>query len=259
KDFGGFAGKISYGNKQLGGKPLPMATIGKDGDAYLQRFQALEIPTDCVRLYAELYTASAWIMTDRDNNQITAFYPGAMCRAGELPIPEHSGITLAILAPNDKLATLRNAEKLVQLNIPFVFDPGQALPSFSAEELRTLIAQAHWIVVNDYEGQLLSEVTNWSLMEISQQVKSLVVTLGGDGCRVWEEGLITHIPAVKPPSVVDPTGCGDAWRGGFLYGLERGWDIHKSARLANRMGSYKVAQSGPQNYQINLAQVFQGL
>ncbi len=253
RDFGGCAGNIAYSLKLLGGEPQPMAMLGADGGEYLARLQQLGIDTQYVRRTDDAYTAQAMIMTDRDNNQITAFHPGAMMQAHTNSIGPDSRAQIGIIAPDGRDAMLQHAAQFVSAGIPFVFDPGQGLPMFDGEELRRFIAQASWIAVNDYEGKMLCDRTGWTLAEISQQVRGLIVTLGSEGCEVWERGGKTRVAPVKPAQVVDPTGCGDAWRGGLLYGLEKGWTLVRCAELGNRLGALKIAQRGPQNYQLDFA------
>ena len=250
RDFGGCAGNIAYSLKQLGGTPLPMATLGQDGADYLQRLQDLQIATDHVRLLDGTYTAQAMIMTDRDNNQITAFHPGAMMQAHITRIEAHPDVKLAIISPDGRDAMLQHAEQCHAAHIPFVFDPGQGLPMFDGAELARFIEQSTWVTVNDYEGKLLTERTGWSSAEISRRVDGLVVTLGAQGCEVWQDGEMTHVPPVQAVQVVDPTGCGDAWRGALLFGLEQGWSLTDCAALGNRVGALKIASRGPQNYSI---------
>lgn len=248
RDFGGCAGNIAYGLKMLGGEPLPMATLGSDGDEYFQRMEKLGISTEFVRRIDEAYTAQAMIMTDQDNNQITAFHPGAMTQAHVSKIVPREDIKLGIISPDGREAMLQHAEQMHSAGIPFVFDPGQGLPMFDAQELAEFVNLATWVAVNDYEGKMLCERTGWSLADISRRVQGLVVTLGGQGCALWIDGMETHVPPVKPTALVDPTGCGDAWRAALLYGLEKNWTLQKCAQLGNRMGALKIAQRGPQNY-----------
>ncbi len=250
RDFGGCAGNIAYSLKQLGGTPLPMATLGQDGAEYMQRLCDLGIATDHVRLLNDTYTAQAMIMTDRDNNQITAFHPGAMMQAHITRIEAHPEVKLAIISPDGRDAMLQHAEQCHAAHIPFVFDPGQGLPMFDGAELARFIEQSTWVTVNDYEGKLLSERTGWSSAEISRRVDGLIVTLGAQGCEVWQDGEMTHVPPVQATQVVDPTGCGDAWRGALLFGLEQGWSLAECAALGNRVGALKIASRGPQNYSI---------
>jgi adenosine kinase len=251
RDFGGCAGNIAYSLKALGGTPLPMATLGTDAADYLQRLKTLGISTEYVRQVEGSYTAQAMIMTDRDNNQITAFHPGAMMQAHTTKIEKRSDIKLAIISPDGRDAMVQHAEQLKAADIPFVFDPGQGLPMFDGADLNRFIDQATWVTVNDYEGKMLSDRTGLSHADISQRVQGLIVTLGVEGCEVWIDGEKTQVPPVKAAAVVDPTGCGDAWRGALLFGLEQGWSLPKCAALGNQVGSLKIAQRGPQNYTVN--------
>ncbi len=250
RDFGGCAGNIAYSLKLLGGSPLPMATVGSDGADYIARMKQLGISTEFVRQVEGTYTAQAMIMTDLDNNQITAFHPGAMMQAHVTRIEARPDIKLGIISPDGRDAMLQHAEQFKAAGIPFVFDPGQGLPMFDGKELGAFIDQATWVTVNDYEGKMLSERTGWSSAEISRRVKGLVVTLGGEGCEVWIDGEKTVVPPVKAQAVVDPTGCGDAWRGALLFGLEQGWSLAKCAELGNKVGAIKIANRGPQNYTL---------
>ena len=250
REFGGCAGNIAYSLQQLGAKALPVATVGSDGADYLARFEALGISTAHVVLQDYAYTAQAMIMTDRDNNQITAFHPGAMAMAHLNPLRPSADVTLGIISPDGRDAMLQHAEQFAVAQIPFVFDPGQGLPMFNGEELAHFVRLSRWVTVNDYEGRMLCDRTGWSLAELSRQVDGLVVTLGADGCDVWTDGTATRVPPVVPAAVVDPTGCGDAWRGALLFGLEQGWDLARCAALGNQVGALKIAQRGPQNYQL---------
>jgi adenosine kinase len=250
RDFGGCAGNIAYSLKLLGGTPLPMATLGTDGAGYLERLRSLGISTEFVRQLDDAYTAQAMIMTDLDNNQITAFHPGAMTQAHITRIQARSDIKLGIISPDGRDAMLQHAQQFHEAGIPFVFDPGQGLPMFDGKELAGFIDKATWVTVNDYEGKMLSERTGWDSAAISRRVQGLVVTLGAEGCEVWVNGEKTHVPPVKPQSVVDPTGCGDAWRGALLHGLEQGWPLARCAELGNQVGAAKIASKGPQNWSL---------
>src|ERR1035437_104758 len=252
RDFGGCAGNIAYGLKQLGGTPVPMATVGRDGGAYLERLTGQGISTEFVRTVDEAYTAQAMIITDRDNNQINGFHPGAMDFAHLTKIVARNDIKLGIVAPDGRDAMLQHGVQLAGAGIPFVFDPGQQLPRFDGAELRTFVEQASWVTVNDYEGKMLSDRTGWSCAEISRRVRGLIVTLGGEGSEVWVDAHRTLVPAVKAAALVDPTGCGDAYRGALLFGLEQGWPLARCAALGNRLGALKIAQHGPQNYSVDL-------
>jgi adenosine kinase len=251
RDFGGCAGNIAYSLRLLGGDPRPMAMLGSDGADYMARLAQLGIDTGLVGQVDDTYTAQAMIMTDRDNNQITAFHPGAMMQAHRNRVAAHADLRVGIIAPDGRDAMLQHAQQMVEVGIPFVFDPGQGLPMFQGEELRRFVEQASWVAVNDYEGKMLCERTGWTLAEISHKVRGLVVTLGAEGCEVWERGERVVVPPVEPAQVVDPTGCGDAWRGALLFGLERGWPLVRCAALGNRMGALKIAQRGPQNYVLD--------
>lgn len=251
RDFGGCAGNIAYSLNALGGTALPMATLGNDGAPYVERMRTLGIDTEFVRQLDDTYTAQAMIMSDVDNNQITAFHPGAMQQAHVTKVVAREDIKLGIVAPDGREAMLQHAEQFAAAGIPFVFDPGQGLPMFDGEALRHFVELASWVVVNDYEGKMLSQRTGWSLAEISQRVRGLVVTLASEGCEVWVNGEREHVPGVVATEVVEPTGCGDAWRGALLFGLEKGWSLAQCAALGNKVGAIKIAQRGPQNYEID--------
>ena len=255
RDFGGCAGNIAYSLKLLGGRPLPMATLGSDGAEYIERLKGQGISTEFVRQVQDTYTAQAMIMTDRDNNQITAFHPGAMTQAHRTRIAPRSDIRLGIVSPDGRAAMLEHAQQFKAAAIPFVFDPGQGLPMFDGAELTAFIDQATWVTVNDYEGKMLCDRTGLSNADISRRVQGLVVTLGAEGCEVWIGGEKAVVPPVKAKEVVDPTGCGDAWRGALLYGLEQGWDLPRCAALGNQVGAIKIASRGPQNYQLGALKV----
>lgn len=251
RDFGGCAGNIAYSLKLLGGEPIPMATLGQDGGVYLERLRNLGISTQWIQEVSTDYTAQAMIMTDKDNNQITAFHPGAMNQAHLNTITRADVANIAIIAPDGRDAMIEHAQQLHDLKIPFVFDPGQGLPMFNAQELKRFIEQASWATLNDYEAKLLEDKLGESLASISNQLNGLVVTLGGEGCDVWVQGQVSRVAPVAAQQVLDPTGCGDAWRGGLLFGLERGWSLERCASLGNHLGSLKIAHQGPQNYQLS--------
>jgi adenosine kinase len=254
REFGGCAGNIAYTLSQLGGTPLVMAAVGNDGAGYVERLQGWGLDTSLVRVVNDSYTAQAIIITDTDNNQITAFHPGAMQLAHETAVPPRDDIALAIVAPDGRDAMLQHAEQLAARRIPFVFDPGQGLPMFNGAELSRFVEQATWVAVNDYEGQMLSERMGSSLEQLSRShLRGVVVTLGAQGCDVWQQGRCTHVPGIAATAVVDPTGCGDALRGALLYGLERGWPLERCAALGNRVGALKIAQRGGQNHRIEAA------
>ena len=251
REFGGCAGNIAYSLKQLGGVPLPMATVGNDGTDYTARMQSQGISTEFVREVSDAYTAQAMIMTDRDNNQITAFHPGAMMQAHVTKISARQDIKIGIISPDGRDAMLQHAEQFSAARIPFVFDPGQGLPMFDGKELSHFVDLASWVTVNDYEAKLLSDRTGLSCDQLSRRVQGLIVTLGAKGCEVWIDGNKTIVPAVAATDVVDPTGCGDAFRGALLFGLEQGWALERCAALGNQVGAHKIAYRGGQNYTLD--------
>lgn len=250
REFGGCAGNIAYGLRQLGAQAVPLAAMGSDGQDYLERLDKLGVDTAHVQRVEDSYTAQAMIMTDLDNNQITAFHPGAMSSAHQNPVPSRSDIAVAIVAPDGRDAMLVHARQLHDAGIPFVFDPGQGLPMFNGEELRHFIELASWVAVNDYEAKMLTDRTGLSLKGIAEKVRGLVVTLGEQGCEVWEDGKKTLVPGVKATEVLDPTGCGDAFRAALLHGIEQGWPMQQCVELGNRMGALKIASRGGQNYSL---------
>ena len=255
REFGGCAGNIAYTLHQLGGVPRVMATVGADGAEYLARLAAWGVTTEHVRAIEDSYTAQAFIITDQDNNQITAFHPGAMMEAHRTRVPENGhDIAIAIVAPDGRDAMLQHAEQLAAARIPFVFDPGQGLPMFDGAELRRFVAQASWLAVNDYEGRMLCERVGQSLEQLSRShLRGVIVTLGAAGCELWVQGERRVVPGVPAEEVVDPTGCGDAFRGALLYGLERGWALERCVELGNRVGALKIASRGGQNHRIDRA------
>ena len=252
REFGGCAGNIAYTLHQLGGQARVMAALGDDGAEYLGRLEAWGARTDLVRMVAGSYTAQAIIITDRDNNQITAFHPGAMQAAHETRVPEKGDIALAIVAPDGREAMLEHAAQLAAAGIPFIFDPGQGLPMFDGAELTRFVEQATWVALNDYEARMLCERTGRSLEILSRShLRGVVVTLGAQGCEVWEGGVRRVVAGVAAREVLDPTGCGDAFRGALLYGLERGWPLARCAELGNRIGAIKIASRGGQNHVLD--------
>ncbi|MBP6542668.1 MAG: carbohydrate kinase family protein, partial [Piscinibacter sp.] len=248
REFGGCAGNIAYSLKQLGGEPLIMAAIGTDGQDYLARVRSWNASTEYIRVVEDSYTAQAIIITDIDNNQITAFHPGAMQSAHLTAVPHRDDISVAIIAPDGRDAMLQHARQLTDAKIPFIFDPGQGLPMFDGTELKDFISKATWVALNDYEAKMLCDRTGYSLESLSRShLKGVVVTLGADGCDIWQQGERTHVPGVKAEQIVDPTGCGDAFRAALLSGLEKGWSLEDSVQLGNRVGATKIASRGGQN------------
>jgi len=249
REFGGCAGNIAYTLSQLGGEPLVLAAIGSDGQEYLQRLKSWGASTEYVRVIDDSYTAQAIIITDTDNNQITAFHPGAMQSAHMSPVPSRDDIRVAIVAPDGRDAMLQHAEQLAAANVPFVFDPGQGLPMFDGDDLKRFVSQATWVAVNDYEGRMLCERTGETLESLSRShLKGVIVTLGAQGCDLWQQGVRTHVPGVAATDVVDPTGCGDAFRGALLFGLEHHWPLERCIALGNKIGALKIACRGGQNH-----------
>ncbi len=252
REFGGCAGNIAYTLAQLGGEPLVLAALGSDGGDYLQRLQSWGVSTEHVASIGDSFTAQAIIITDSSNNQITAFHPGAMQSAQQTPVPVRDDIRIAIIAPDGRDAMLEHATQLAAAGIPFVFDPGQGLPMFDGPELKRFVSQARWVAVNDYEARMLCDRTGESLESLStSHLAGVVVTLGAEGCDVWEQGQRTHVAGVAATEVIDPTGCGDAFRGALLYGLERGWPLRRCVELGNRIGALKIACRGGQNHLID--------
>jgi adenosine kinase len=253
REFGGCAANIAYNLKLLGGDPLPMGTVGKDFEPYAAWLDQHAIPRTHVKEMAGCYTAQAFITTDQDDNQITAFHPGAMDLAHEVQVSDAEGVTLGIVSPDGRQGMIDHAEQFAEAGIPFIFDPGQAMPLFNKDDFRTFIEQATWICVNDYESQLLQERTGWSPHEIAEKVDALIVTRGGKGSYIYasDDGRI-EIPPAAVKGVVDPTGCGDAYRGGLLYGLMNGLDWEVTGRIAALMGAIKIEHHGTQNHSFTM-------
>ena len=252
REFGGCAGNIAYNLKLLGGDPLPMGTVGKDFSDYRQRLVALGISDEHILEIPELYSAQCSITTDQDNNQITAFHPGAMGEAHRNRVANANGVSLGIVAPDGKEAMIQHAHDFAAESIPFMFDPGQNLPLFLKDELMTFLGQATWCVMNDYESQLMMNTTGESINTLAQQVDALIVTRGGEGSVVYTDGDEIEIPTVNVDQAIDPTGCGDAYRAGLLLGLEKGWDWQTSGRVGSLIGAIKVQQEGTQNHQFSI-------
>ena len=248
REYGGTAGNIAYNLKLLGEEPLVMATAGHDFGPYAERLAQLGIPARHVRVVEEQFTAQAFITTDIDDNQITAFHPGAMSFAHLNRVADAKGARLGIVSPDGRQGMIEHARDFARAGIPFVFDPGQGLPMFSGPELLELIAGAKALTVNDYEARIIEERTGKRVEDIARGIGAVVVTRGGEGSTVHAGGRAIPIPAVAPTGLVDPTGCGDAYRAGLLYGMARDWPWEKSARLASVMGAIKIAHRGGQNH-----------
>ncbi len=255
REFGGCAGNIAYNLKLLGGDPLIMATVGEDAAPYLGRLDSLELSRAHVRQVDGCFTAQAFITTDLDDNQITAFHPGAMSFSHQNRISDTRKASLAIVAPDGREGMLRHASDLAGAGIPFVFDPGQGLPMFSGAELLNFMELAKYACFNDYEAKLLCDRTGQSLEQLTGRVDALIVTRGSEGSHIYTDGRRIDIPCVSAKQVIDPTGCGDAYRAGLLYGIEQCWDWEKTGQLAAVMGSIKVASRGGQNHCPSRAEI----
>jgi adenosine kinase len=251
REFGGCAGNIAYTLKMLGGDPLIMATVGEDYQPYAYRLDKLRLSQAHVRQVAGAFTAQAFITTDLDDNQITAFHPGAMNSSHLNHVADARDMGLGIVAPDGREGMLQHASELHQAGVPFIFDPGQGLPMFNGEELLNFIRQADYVATNGYEAKLLQERTGRTIEELAKLVKAFVVTQGAQGSLVYSGGRTETIPSVKPAQVVDPTGCGDAYRAGLLYGIADDLDWPTTGRLASLLGSIKIAERGAQNHQFS--------
>jgi adenosine kinase len=252
REFGGCAGNIAYNLALLGGDPLPMGTVGTDFGPYGQWMDQCGIPRAHVREVEESYTGQAFITTDMDDNQITAFHPGAMGQSHLNRVQDASGVSLGIVSPDGRDGMIEHATQFAEAGIPFVFDPGQGMPMFNGEELLQFVDQATWVTLNDYEARLLQERTGQTAEQLSQRVKALVITRGGDGSRIHADGKVVEIPAAQASALHDPTGCGDAYRAGLLYGLDRGMDWETTGRIAALMGAIKIEHHGTQNHHFDL-------
>ncbi|HEX7043522.1 MAG TPA: carbohydrate kinase family protein [Burkholderiales bacterium] len=250
REFGGCAGNIAYNLKLLGGEPLPMGTAGRDFGPYAQWLDGCGIDRRHIMVLEDEYTAQAFITTDLDDNQITAFHPGAMNRSHEVKVSDARGVKVGIVAPDGRDGMIAHAAQFAEAGIPFFFDPGQGMPLFSGEELLRFIDQATWVTLNDYEAQLLQQRTGETLEALCRRVEAIVVTLGAQGSRIYTRERTIEIPVVRAREARDPTGCGDAYRAGLLYGRLNGLDWETSGRIASLMGSIKIAHTGTQNHRF---------
>lgn len=248
REFGGTAGNIAYNLQLLEGKPLIMATVGDDFSSYTNWLNQHNISTQHIKKIDASFTAQAFITTDMDDNQITAFHPGAMMESHQNSVKDAQEISLAIIAPDGRDGMFQHAKECFEAGIPFLFDPGQGLPMFNGEELLHFIEMAAYLAVNDYEAQVLQDKTGLTLEQLASKVKALIVTLGAQGSHIYADGQRYEIPCVKAEQIVDPTGCGDAYRAGLLYGIANGWDWLTCGRLASTMGAIKIASRGGQNH-----------
>jgi adenosine kinase len=259
REFGGCAGNIAYSLNLLGGDALIMACVGSDARPYLERLTRLGLSTAHIRVVDQAFTAQAFITTDLDDNQITAFHPGAMNYAPSNHVASAAEVGLGIVAPDSREGMVQHAQEFAEAGVPFIFDPGQGLPMFDGDDLMRFIDLADYVTVNEYEAKLLVNRTGRSFETLAQSVKALIVTHGGLGSTIHAEGRSHEIPSVTPDRLSDPTGCGDAYRGGLLYGIAEGMDWETTGRLASTMGALKVAQLGPQNHEPSrekIAEVF---
>ena len=253
REFGGCAGNIAYNLKLLGGDPIPMATVGQDFGPYREWFDEQGIRLDQVKVIDELFTPQAFITTDHDNNQITAFHPGAMMRSYENHVKDVKGVSFGIVSPDGREGMLQNAKEFAEGGIPFIFDPGQAMPLFNGEELRHFIELADYVTVNDYESNLLQERTGWNEKDIVSRTKAYICTRGPKGALIHTPEKTFDVPPAHERRVTDPTGCGDAFRAGLIFGIEKGCDWMTIGRIGNLMGALKVEHPGTQNQRFDYA------
>jgi adenosine kinase len=252
REFGGCAANIAYNLRLLGDNPLPMATVGQDFGPYREWLERKHIHTGHIRVLDGVFTAQAFITTDLDDNQITAFHPGAMNFAELNKISDATGVKLGMVSPDGRTGMIEHAAQFAAADIPFVFDPGQGLPMFDGKDLRRFVEQATWVTVNDYEWQLLKDRTGWDVADVMKHVKALIVTRGAEGSIIYTANEELQIPTAKPSAVEDPTGCGDAFRAGLLYGLHRELDWETTGRIASLMGALKIECHGTQNHSFTL-------
>jgi len=255
REFGGCAGNIAYNLRMLGGNPLIMATVGDDHQPYSYRMGKLGFDCTHVRLVEGSFCAQAFITTDIRDNQITAFHPGAMNHSHLNKVSDAKNVSLGIISPDGREGMLQHAKEFSDAGIPFIFDPGQGMPMFDGEELMNFIGMADYVTVNDYEAKMLQEKTGKKVEELAKQVTAFIVTLGAEGSLIYSEGREIRIPVVEPEAVVDPTGCGDAYRAGLLYGISNGFDWYKTGRLASLLGSIKIAKRGGQNHELEMDEI----
>lgn len=248
REFGGTAGNIAYNLQLLDGKPLIMATVGQDFDPYTHWLNQNNLNTVHIKQIDHSFTAQAFITTDMDDNQITAFHPGAMVESHQNSVKNANDVTLAVIAPDGRDGMFQHARECCEAGIPFMFDPGQGLPMFNGEELLQFIEMATYLAVNDYESQIIQDKTGLNLEQLAAKVDALIVTLGGNGSHIYADDQRFEVPCVKADKIVDPTGCGDAYRAGLLYGIANGWDWPTCGRLASTMGAIKIASRGGQNH-----------
>src|SRR5471030_208354 len=254
-EFGGCAPNIAYNLKMLGGEPRIVGVMGQDNAAYMERFRKLGLSTDNILIKPEAYNAQCFVTADEDNNQINAFHPGAMSYAHENDVAKAGPAALAIISPDGHLGMKKHAVDLAKLQIPFIFDPGQQLPMFSGEELIEFINQATYVTANDYEIELLMDRTGLTVPDIAGRLEALIITRGEKGSEIYTGGQRIEIPAVPVDAAIDPTGCGDAYRAGLLFGITKGWKWETTGRLASLLGAIKIASKGAQNHKLTAAEI----
>jgi len=254
RNFGGCAGNIAYNLNLLGGEGVPMATVGTDFAPYAAWMDEKGIDRKGLREIGGEFTAQAFITTDQDDNQITAFHPGAMNHAHLNRVSDFEGVTIGIVSPDGRQGMIEHAEQFAEAGIPFIFDPGQGMPMFDGEDLKRFASQATWLAFNDYEAKLMEERTGYSIEQLAEDAEAVIVTRGGEGSRIYTGGKCLEIPLAPASKIADPTGCGDAYRGGLLYGLMNGMDWEMTGRLASLMGAIKIEQQGPQNHTFERAE-----
>jgi adenosine kinase len=259
REYGGCAGNIAYNLKLLGDVGYPMATVGRDFGLYADWMKKTGVPADHVKLIESQFTAQAFITTDLDNNQITAFHPGAMQQSHLNKVSDAQDIALGIVAPDGRDGMIQHANEFADAEIPFIFDPGQGLPMYDGKDLKRFVEQATWVAVNDYEWQMIQQKTGWTTSDVTQLAEALIITRGEDGSSIYTKGGPIQIPCAKPKAIVDPTGCGDAYRAGLIHGLLQGLDWPTTGRIASLMGAIKIESLGPQNHTFTPAEFKQRL
>ena len=248
REFGGCATNIAYNLKLLGGDPLPMATVGQDFAPYAEWMKQCGVRQDHIRVIDDVFTAQAFITTDLDDNQITAFHPGAMNQSELNKVGDAAGVKIGMVSPDGRAGMIEHSEQFAAAGIPFIFDPGQGMPMFDGDDLRKFVKECTYVTVNDYEWQLLKDRTGWDVADVTAQTDALIVTRGGEGSSIFTKDAQYDVPAAKPARISDPTGCGDAYRAGLLYGLLNELDWETTGRIASLMGSIKIEQNGTQNH-----------
>ena len=254
REFGGCAGNIAYNLKLLGDTGYPMATVGRDFGPYRQWLAQTGVPADHIKVFESEHTAQAFITTDLDDNQITAFHPGAMQQSHANTVSDAKDVAIGIVAPDGRDGMIQHAQQFAAAKIPFIFDPGQGLPMFGGDDIKRFVEQATWVAVNDYEWELVQQKTAWTAEDIVQRVQALIVTRGAQGSVIYTPRAQIQIPCAKPKAVVDPTGCGDAYRAGLLHGLLHGLDWQTTGRIASLLGALKIETLGTQNHRFTKAE-----